>query len=339
MNTRTIIGLLIALSLLLFCAMAVLSLPDKLAISANPPADAQAAIPATTPSAGVAMALPGADEETEAAIADMLPLLGACANALYTQGAQALDAKDAALVWQALSYACPEGGVVSRETLLGVYARCFAGGETLPAPPKTEQAIAYDKAKNEYSLPAVSPAGSCALTDVRVYTGLADAYGVACALLSGAGDSLQLLGTYAFTLQRDAGEFRLLEGREACNLMGYILAAEDTADGMRLQVRPATLDVPHHFVNPTGEPDQTLLLWGAQAVDAAMLCLLLGEQNVPGEDEGVLLWFRENCTREAGGMPIAYQMKVYQGVIYGITPLYDFYFSSDPAAQDAAPDG
>ncbi len=362
MKKKTVIAILVVAIVILAAVLMFFSNQAKRKEAASMPAapqQEQSAVPAETQEPVVIeedalTTNTSADEIKE----KMLPIIDAAVRVMYENGAGFYDMENTSFKWNVLAMLCSsndlndpsikiENGSVTipKETMGQLAAACFASNAELPELPKELTNVKLDEASGAYTIEQ-SDKGDIKCEIMEALPLGENGYTVSVALVSESDEEKPLLSTYTFDLL----PYTLEEGQTAsplfpmcvmnaydsCNVLAQIESIEEDGDKIKLllhhvqfhwQLDEEDGETYLPLIVADTKSDETLPLFSKDAVDWNTIGMVIA-----GEDQGfknsdeAFKWFKENYTEKVQDENVIYQMRVYDGVIYSVAPLYAFYF-------------
>lgn len=300
------------------------------------------------------------DEEANAVAEAMLPVMDAGVRALREAETGGYNPEDPAFVWSVLYHLCVNADIKSdsidrtRDDVVTIPKKvmeefagaCFASLDDLPALPKDMESMAYDKEAETYTL-ELSDSGDAYSEIMRVIPFGEQGYTAFVAFLSAAEPDAPLLSTYVFDLKPNAKLEGIAEpffpmsvsaGADASNAVAQITGITGEDDAIVFDVHHVQLywkqdeedsEVYVPSIVADTQPDEKLRLLSTDAVDWDTIYTLItgGEQPDFADTKAAFAWFKDNYAKMVEYDPLVYQLRTYDGVIYRMTPLYQFYFA------------
>ena len=297
------------------------------------------------------------DETANEMAQAMLPVMDAGVRALRDSETGLYDAKDADFMWSVLYHLCvnyeiPGGAektqdgvaAVPKARMEALASACFASYKELPELPKDRKNITYDEDADAYQI-TLSDSGDAQSEIMRVLPLADQGYTVFVAFVNKAETENPLLSTYVFDVSKSEktdGEapfpLRVSGGMDASNVVAQVTKVTNEGGDTKLDVHHVQLywkqdekdaEVYVPAIVADAQPDETLRLFSADAVDWNTVYSLItgGEAADFADSQTALAWFKENYAKMIEYDPMVYQMRVYDGVVYEMTPLYQFYFA------------
>lgn len=330
----------------------------------TPAANAQTAAPVETLAPVEALAPPSeqqVDEKANAAAKAMLPVMDAGIRAMRGTENGMYAPEDPAFVWSMLYHLCVNADIksdlidrskedvmiVPKTLMQELASTCFAAYSELPDLPKDLSSVSYDKKADAYTL-ELSDSGDAYSELMRVIPFGEEGYTAFVAFLSDAEPDAPLLSTYVFDIKPNAYidgaqtsffPMSVSAGANASNVVAQITGVREEGGAVMLDIHHVQLfwkqdeedgEVYVPAIVADTQPDETLRLSSLDAVDwNTTYALITGgkEAEFKGTAEESFAWFKENFARLVDYDPLVYQMRAYDGVIYEMTPLYQFYFA------------
>ncbi|MDO5111264.1 MAG: hypothetical protein Q4E65_03055 [Clostridia bacterium] len=300
------------------------------------------------------------DENANAMAQAMLPVMDAGVRALRDSEAGHYDAEDAAFVWNVLYYLCAGNelqsdlidyaqdgvAVIPAKLMQELASACFASYSELPALPEDMKNISYDKKLDAYEV-QLSDGGDAQSRIMRVVPLADQGYTVFLAFVNEAAPEAPLLSTYAFDLGKNAQIDGIADplfpmsvngGMDASNVLSQVTGVTGEGEAMMLDIHHVQLywkqdeadgEVYVPAIVADTQPDETLRLFSTDVVDWNTIYALItgGKEPDFADTEAAFAWFKENYATMIDYDPMVYQMRAYDGVIYEMVPLYQFYFA------------
>ncbi len=293
----------------------------------------------------------------EEAAKQMLPVIDSAVRVMYEKGAGFYDMESDSFVWDVLAMLCASNDIsaqgietkdgsvyVPADIMKKIAAACFASRSELPELPKEISNVKYDSETKVYAIEQ-SDAGDMS-SEVMETIPLGDGgYSVKVALVNKSDAKMPLLSTYQFDIlsypegtKPEAPIFpmSIFNGYDTCNVLAQIQAIEEKDGEIMLALHHVQLhweadeedsEVYVPLIVADTKSDETLKLFTKDAVDWNTIGVV-----ITGEDQGfkssdeAFEWFKEHYTEKVMEENMVYQMRVYDGVIYSVAPLYAFYF-------------